>query len=376
MVSCSVNKHESVSEIDLSVGLNSPIDIKLSDIADTVELVFLENSESSLVGQILRIRASENYIIVLERSLQRALLYTRQGKFLSIIGSHGKGPGEYLQIIDASIGSDEKEIFLLCNGKTRATYIYDINGKLKSQIAHDFGPIGITSYGNSLVYHVGFPNSHFANQDNSIVIINEDLQELKLLDRGMSFTEYVPLQAFYISNVDNHISIWENYFDTIFYLNQSGEIIPRYTISHNSEYLFKNGPISAVDFQQKSVTSYYIHYLIDCSDYIFIKLSIKRKGECIIFEKATNHLHHVMDKTIINDIAGPKAFWPSGIIRDNWVYGKYDILALKNEPTMNRDEEYQWPEEHMKYRKHLDSLTYYDNPCIMLVKLKARISEY
>ena len=184
--SCSVEEtNTNITEIDLSIDLNPIKELKLSQIADDIEFVFLETTKSSLISSIRFIRASQNFILVLDRTRQKALLFSRNGKFLNSIGSYGKGPGEYLQVIDGFISPSEEEVVLLCNGQARSTYVFDIQGNFKSNFAHEFGPAGITSLGNSVIYHVGYPSSLVMNDGFSINIHEEDRSWRHMLKRSV-----------------------------------------------------------------------------------------------------------------------------------------------------------------------------------------------
>lgn len=68
------------------------IDLNLCDLVENCNLIQLETTNESLVGNSFRIILSNDYIIVLDRS--GILKFTNEGKFISKIINIGKGPQE------------------------------------------------------------------------------------------------------------------------------------------------------------------------------------------------------------------------------------------------------------------------------------------
>ena len=69
--------------------------VTLNNIVKSIEYVPLETNNKCLIGKIDKFTISENFILVLCSQTYTFFLFTRNGKFISQIGSIGGGPGEY-----------------------------------------------------------------------------------------------------------------------------------------------------------------------------------------------------------------------------------------------------------------------------------------
>jgi hypothetical protein len=105
---------DSVIRIDLLSEPESKI-TKLSEIAENVEYIPLQTTDSSLIGPfILKIINRENRIYVRNSGLEGEILcFDLVGKFLFKLHNKGRGPEEYLSITDFDVSSDNKTLVLL-----------------------------------------------------------------------------------------------------------------------------------------------------------------------------------------------------------------------------------------------------------------------
>lgn len=89
-----------VRRIDLSeLSFNSSL--KLSSFAESIEIIPLETTSQSLIGEIRKIyyRNGRYYMLVTNGlSNARALVFTEQGKFLYELDRIGQGKGEYIEM--------------------------------------------------------------------------------------------------------------------------------------------------------------------------------------------------------------------------------------------------------------------------------------
>ena len=85
----------------------------LSKIADTILFIPLETTPESFLGNITSVDFNDSTILVNDR--KRLLTFTWEGKFIRKIGSKGKGPGEYLRILNFVLNRDT--VFISSTGK-------------------------------------------------------------------------------------------------------------------------------------------------------------------------------------------------------------------------------------------------------------------
>lgn len=104
----------SVLEIDLLSEPESGI-TKLSEIAENVEYMPLQTTDSSLLGDVvLKIVNIDNRIYILNSGLEDEILcFHTDGKFSHKINKTGRGPEEYLDITDFDISYDNTLLTIL-----------------------------------------------------------------------------------------------------------------------------------------------------------------------------------------------------------------------------------------------------------------------
>lgn len=86
---------------------------KFSEFAEAVEMVPLEFTDESILGEIKKVVLSEDFIFVMERD-NSAGIYTfdRSGKFLYRIGSRGQGPEECADVDDFRLMKRQVDIHI------------------------------------------------------------------------------------------------------------------------------------------------------------------------------------------------------------------------------------------------------------------------
>jgi len=98
------------------------IDFPLSRLVDNIEIVRLENTDSSLVNKT-RVAISDSYILIKNKDNIPYKLFTKKGKYVAPIGRVGQGPGEYIFVYDEQIDEANDRIYLLpWNAKQILTY--------------------------------------------------------------------------------------------------------------------------------------------------------------------------------------------------------------------------------------------------------------
>jgi hypothetical protein len=113
--------------------LKETVDLPLSELIETLEIVKLDGRDEALVGAT-NVTISENHILVRNNKSNPYKLFDRKtGKFLATIGSYGNGPGEYLNVYDDAIDEQHQRVYLL-PWQTKKVLVYDFNGKILNPI--------------------------------------------------------------------------------------------------------------------------------------------------------------------------------------------------------------------------------------------------
>ena len=138
LLGCSSNmKQEPISKsgipvINLSEDVSTVPSLLLSESAEKLEIVSLEMTDQSMLGEIRRIQVTD-YNIWIDHGREFYIYrFSRSGKFLNKIGSIGQGPGEYTTYSTFLVDEDKKEVYIIAN--TNGVLAYDFEGNFKRKI--------------------------------------------------------------------------------------------------------------------------------------------------------------------------------------------------------------------------------------------------
>ena len=138
LLGCSSNmKQEPISKsgipvINLSEDVSTVPSLLLSESAEKLEIVSLEMTDQSMLGEIRRIQVTDHNIWIDHGREFYIYRFSRSGKFLNKIGSIGQGPGEYTTYSTFLVDEDKKEVYIIAN--TNGVLAYDFEGNFKRKI--------------------------------------------------------------------------------------------------------------------------------------------------------------------------------------------------------------------------------------------------
>ena len=138
LLGCSSNKKQEpisksgVPVINLSEDVSTVPSLLLSESAEKLEIVSLEMTDQSMLGEIRRIQVTDHNIWIDHGREFYIYRFSRTGKFLNKIGSIGQGPGEYTTYSTFLVDEDKKEVYIIAN--TNGVLAYDFEGNFKRKI--------------------------------------------------------------------------------------------------------------------------------------------------------------------------------------------------------------------------------------------------
>ena len=138
LLGCSSNKKQEpisksgVPVINLSEDVSTVPSLLLSESAEKLEIVPLEMTDQSMLGEIRRIQVTDHNIWIDHGREFYIYRFSRSGKFLNKIGSIGQGPGEYTTYSTFLVDEDKKEVYIIAN--TNGVLAYDFEGNFKRKI--------------------------------------------------------------------------------------------------------------------------------------------------------------------------------------------------------------------------------------------------
>lgn len=122
-------------------------------VVDTVlfehpKIVVLETNETAYIREINKVACFDSLIYVFDTLQDYVYIFNEQGKFLSRVGRHGQGPGEYADLHDFNIDPIRKELIF---STPRRLQFYSLHGEFLEEVSlpHYVNEFAIT--GNKVI---------------------------------------------------------------------------------------------------------------------------------------------------------------------------------------------------------------------------------
>jgi hypothetical protein len=371
--------------IDLPELMNKKREVKLSEIANSVEYVPLETTQNSILGTISEAKFTKDCIFIAQGRGQPIVQFDRSGKFIRTIGSIGRGPKEYVVMRCLNVDDGNKVIYVLSsyNGNVQA-YSFDGDFIKTIRFPQSYGDIVWARDSLFICYYepkTGTEKFVFEERNSN----NELLQTVKnqfFWQHNLKYTFaniYSGRKIFYRLNSKLHFKGWYN--DTVFTYNGKNEIIPKFFINLKDLKLPDNLRIE-VTGQIPTSPEYYWVSAMESQRYVFMIYSTySAKGGrptdngFIYFDKITMQGSRYINKAgranFVNDLDGGPDFYPENV-NDSLAFSIESPSYLKkyfetNDPRSTTHQK-QLLKERLKSK--FKDLNDSDNPIIMVVKLK------
>jgi hypothetical protein len=115
------------------------IDLKLSEILLSCDVVPLETKNESFISMAQRVAVSDNFIAIKDSERTPLKLFSRDGKYLRDIGAIGRGPDEYnISLYGVQIDEARKNLYLFPFAQARHILVFGFDGKAKKHIPLHF----------------------------------------------------------------------------------------------------------------------------------------------------------------------------------------------------------------------------------------------
>lgn len=310
LLGCSGNKKENTLQdeegtpvINLSSDNVSKVALlPLSEAAAKVEIVSLEVTDESLIGEITKMKVTDSDIWVKHYKDNHVLRFSRSGKFLNKVGKVGQGPEEYIRMADFFVDENTKEVYIQTT--IVGVKVYDYEGNYKRTAAKTSpDDVFMTMYFQFALYDNKFfiaQNLAFINKPTpkdsvwSFAWGDSTFQKKKIfknpahigreeeiMKNGINFQQFVNYWLEPFTSIDtygNQLTLKYPDTDTIYrYDSPANELVPQYIISTHEE----KGDYGAthVWFRERSAFDYFsIYSYYPSKDNIYLLCS---KGETI-----------------------------------------------------------------------------------------------
>ena len=245
---------------------------RFSEFAEAVEMIPLEFTDESILGEIKKVVLSEDFIFVMER-FNSAGIYTfdRNGKFLYRIGSRGQGPEECADVDDFSINEKDRLIYIY-DSVRKKVFVFSFDNEFIKTIPMDYSATNM-EYQDGLFY-LYREDARYGVPLYSLVIkdINGDLVE-----------KYYPMSDLPKSHDcvfckrENDILFAQDMNDSVFVLS-GGKLSPLYYIDYKDRSMapedrmdIKHDVRRSIDVLLEKRTIAGIQGVFEIHDKVFIK---------------------------------------------------------------------------------------------------------
>lgn len=118
---CRTHRRDTINMKTLTVSLEQQKPhVAFSELFDNVNIIPLETSDFCLIGHINKIILKNDHFYIHDDVAKCVFIFDNQGKFITKIGSVGRGPGEYLDLNNIYIDDDQDYLILDCFHKYMA----------------------------------------------------------------------------------------------------------------------------------------------------------------------------------------------------------------------------------------------------------------
>jgi len=368
------NLISSIITLPLEINIKESANLLLSTIANDIEYVKLEFSDSSQIRSFGKCIATKDYIFI-DANKQGLLQFNRRGKFIRKIGKTGKGPGEYMHLQTFSIDTLNQKVYLSAL-RLKKILCFDYNGRWLNSINttydHDF-----FEYSNGTFLFGGTFLQPFDSLHKPYMLTDTNGQIINHVEPFVRNKKLVSTRSNTISVSDGLLLICEqNYVDTVFKLN-NGFFDPYIVFNYNDhkappQKQFKWGNTKRLLKDYVKLKSYN-----KLPNHFIYYYEYKNFGYHRLYD--TDNKSHVTRRTILNNES-----WEPSFINDIdgglniSIYNIYDntyckpvhaidlIEKLKTKSNANLKS----PKKNLRLMELANNITCNDNPIIMIIKLK------
>ncbi len=361
-------------------------ELKLSDIAESIEYVKLETLPECLVSEGSFV-VGKKYIVCFNRKPGNVLLFTRGGKFLRTIGSRGKGPQEVEFPTNVDLSPDEDRILIESLGFPGKVVEFTIEGKFirSSQIPY-MSESGIKYFGSQ--HFIYLQNRYYRDSLNypRVIVLDHNLANAKTLYKIDNIPNHDRKAAYQLRSLMGRMESGFNFRDclndTLYYVDESLTIKAKYTIK-----VGKNRP-SHASMTQIEWDSYQndIEMINEVNDYVFMLAQIDGKRAHLVYDKKSGEIFSLIKQSncegksiygygLTDDLMGMELYWAWDALdlRLNFISEPLEMTALKElveTECFKKNDQLKTTSYRGKLKELVNNSSIDDNPILRIIHLK------
>lgn len=372
------NSVNSIQIIDIEANINNVQKLNLSQFTNEIRYVPLETREDARLKNVSNLDFSDNLIITSDGN--SILLYDLSGHFIKKFGSKGLGPEEYQYIRNLTITKDKK----ICFSSNLDFLEFNSTGSFEHK------------YSNLLLINKKYPLLNWQLVDDTLIFGDIDntmgqveFKALLINKKGsikqtyknydlLKFEEHIFNGQPCLSPFDGSVFYKKQFSDTLYFLNQNYDLIPRYFFNLGNLRVTLDSrffPPTTQDYVS-------IYNIFQTENYLLLRVLFDKKykyGVLGIFNKNTKDLIFCQPNNdlltlngISNDIDAGPSFYPSKTVNNNTFVMTISAKQLKDHVASDdfKNNAPKQPEKKKQLEELANKLTENDNPILILVTFK------
>lgn len=366
-------------------------EVKLSEFADDIEIIQLENTKEAFLGTFGNIEFTKEYFFV-QCWGQPILQFSRTGKLIRRIGARGKGPGEYNNCLILSIDEKKEKIYIHTTELSMMVFNFegDYLKTIKYPALENMLNFWICGRDSTLVSYF---ESYRGNEPFVFIEHNEQGDTLQGISNYIPFDAneqaefprflpYYPEQNFSY-HFANNLHLKSSYNDTVYTYNVNNKFVPKFVIGLG-KYKLPADLIYERKWNRPLPDNLCWTGVHETPDYVFIPYgyhfnqnkseSKKEEKGYVLYNKKTKEgvaVEETKAGGFVDDITGGPDFRP---IITNANTALMLVSAMDMKQYLDSDEfknkEVKFPERKEKLSQLKRTLKEEDNYFVVLVKLK------
>jgi hypothetical protein len=309
--------------VDVESGLKNVGSVAMSSLGKRISYIPLETDSVCLLQRISNLALTDSFIFVGDGT--RLLKFSDDGKFLSKIGSEGRGPGQYINLSAIQADQKTRELYVLA---LRQMLVYDFNGNLKRTFKIDF-PVRqfLLDNENNIVLHSinvpEAPTNEFSLYilDSSGNLVKKFKNDVVRVNKGM----VVMTSPMYL--YDGLIHFVEFGADTVHEYNN--ETRKPYAVFSLGNLKLQADPTME---EAPNIKGLWINDSKENDEYFFFSYweGLSNPGKNCIYDKKTGKITVLNDNEFTNDLDGGLNFWPKRILEDYTMVDFEEAISVVN----------------------------------------------
>ena len=353
----------------------------LSSFISEVDYISLETDQMSFIGNVEKIKASEDRLYLLDARVSNALyVYDYDGNLDYKISNYGRGPGEFMGPYDFTIDEEEGEIIIFDAGGLKLSRFNLNDGSFIEDTSLEFRFSRFNAYKDGFIFFL----NNISTSDGGYNVIRTD-RELNVLDNHL---EMNPNMLNYVFALPTNFS---RYQDSIFLTIPADDQIYRFDQNNGNvenylyvdfgnaslpETYFRNHPDRQSRRDAIGNSAHNISNYFEADDFYFFRYSRGAQGAHLYIQsKQTDEVIHTTNELLEDDLnIGPLPLWPMAITDDTLIWYAQPA-ALRNyirdkQAQMSGPEWSRFQEENQKLITFSESIVDNDNPYLILTKIE------